>query len=623
MTWGASFFYVLALEKGKSTKNRKLFGTLVLTATLLIALYHVAVISILHLSRVAAVLIIMAATYMTGLSGGSAAGVALGMTMDAAAGRSVFFTWIYGFAALISGVFHKTGKGVFACVYVAANATAALLGITNEGCVAGLFESFIASVLFFIIPDGFWMWLEEYLVQPKARTSYYVKKVRETAKHYVFEISYAFYEMYLSLMNATKRNLRENDEDSSSVFRFASETVCRKCRIRHICWEREYLSTRNALNDASGDMMKTGVLKAEKLPQYFSSRCIRLPEFLRAVNESLDALFLRRQFRDKLNENKGLVARQYAGITGVLRQIGGYMSAGPEFIPFKEDVFRKYAEAFGAVQEISAYQDPFGRLCLEVSGEVEPKSLEEKEAFVCGLSSLMGVSLRLPRQISDELGTRVLIREKERYKADMGVGMCKKEHETVSGDNAECFVTKNGKAYMLLSDGMGSGQAACQDSRTAVKMLERFLRADIAPLDAMKTVGPAIQMRNDEVSFVTMDILELDLFSGECQIIKCGAAPSYYIRQEDIRCIRSLSLPVGILYGEEEQDVFRAAAKPGDMVILATDGVLCDEKELLELTEGFAKQSAREIASKIVLAAKDKGREDDMTVVVMRIEKNG
>ena len=42
-----------------------------------------------------------------------------------------------------------------------------------------------------------------------------------------------------------------NDNDMATVFDRAACRVCRGCTLRSSCWERDYVTTFNALNDAT------------------------------------------------------------------------------------------------------------------------------------------------------------------------------------------------------------------------------------------------------------------------------------------------------------------------------------------------------------------------------------
>ena len=54
-----------------------------------------------------------------------------------------------------------------------------------------------------------------------------------------------------------------------------------------------------------------------------------------------------------------------------------------------------------------------------------------------------------------------------------GVATAVKETEKVSGDNYAFFEMKPGNQTAILSDGMGSGEKACQDSTLVVELMQQ------------------------------------------------------------------------------------------------------------------------------------------------------
>ena len=71
-------------------------------------------------------------------------------------------------------------------------------------------------------------------------------------------------------------------------------------------------------------------------------------------------------------------------------------------------------------------------------------------------------------------------------------------------------MTEDGTLCLLLSDGMGCGEAAQRESSMAVRLLERFLRAGIDAPPALKTLNSALSLRAESTdSFTTVDLLTL------------------------------------------------------------------------------------------------------------------
>lgn len=156
-----------------------------------------------------------------------------------------------------------------------------------------------------------------------------------------------------------------------------------------------------------------------------------------------------------------------------------------------------------------------------------------------------------------------------------GVASCRRQGETHCGDAGACLKTDDGRIYILLCDGMGSGDAAQQESVTAVALLEQFLAAGVAPDGALRTLATALGLRAEEGGgFTTIDLLEVDLHTGKAAIYKYGAANSYLRRNTRVMAVTGSNLPAGAtLSASARPDVTRFTLGVGDCVLLLSDGV--------------------------------------------------
>ena len=169
-----------------------------------------------------------------------------------------------------------------------------------------------------------------------------------------------------------------------------------------------------------------------------------------------------------------------------------------------------------------------------------------------------------------------------------GVAARKKSGETVSGDAGTYFKRHDGKLYLLLCDGMGSGEAARKESALVCRLLQQFLEAGVAPEAALKTLNSAMSLRGaDSGVFTTVDLCVYDPGAREAAFYKCGAAPSYIKRGGVVRRVTGASLPVG-LQGPPP-DVTRAPLAPGGFAVMVSDGVAdpAEDEWLLNLLAGW------------------------------------
>ena len=128
--------------------------------------------------------------------------------------------------------------------------------------------------------------------------------------------------------------------------------------------------------------------------------------------------------------------------------------------------------------------------------------------------------------VSTGEGGRIILMEAEPLSVTVDKSAARKSGERVSGDRCVYFRTDEGILYVILSDGMGSGPDAAGMSAEAVEITERFLKAGVGPDLTVSILSSLCLLRDgDGLESATVDLLRLDMFSGEAAIYKYGAAP--------------------------------------------------------------------------------------------------
>ena len=325
----------------------------------------------------------------------------------------------------------------------------------------------------------------------------------------------------------------KKEENPAVVFDRAAEVVCRGCALRDLCWNKEYVSTFNAFNDATPLMLERGRAEPSDFAVHFASRCIHFPQLLSAINTEVTALLLRRQYRRQLDRERERSRGQYTQLGELVAQA---MSA---------------AEAPAATGK---------ELCHEVALGAEPK-----------------------------------------------------EGQRLCGDSLTWFRT-GGTLYAILSDGMGSGREAQRESQMALRLLEQFLQAGIAPETALRTMNAALNLRSDEQgSFTTIDLLAADLTTREAALYKYGAAPTYIKRQGSVRRLAGNSLPVGLEETGAAPQAIRFPLEENTFLLMISDGVAdsVDDQWLQDLLAGWQGSDPNVLASLVLREAYQRRRGDD------------
>ena len=170
---------------------------------------------------------------------------------------------------------------------------------------------------------------------------------------------------------------------------------------------------------------------------------------------------------------------------------------------------------------------------------------------------------------------------------------------------------------MLLCDGMGTGLGAIQEGRETGIMLRRLLSVGYPAEYALRSVNSICALR-DRAGAVTVDLAEIQLYSGKVTLYKWGAVPSYLISNVGVEKIGAATPPPGLSVTDYRESVDRFSLRRGQLLVLVSDGI--GETEALRCCMNAVGRSPREIATTLLTNAQP-GPQDDATVVTISLEQ--
>ena len=129
-------------------------------------------------------------------------------------------------------------------------------------------------------------------------------------------------------------------------------------------------------------------------------------------------------------------------------------------------------------------------------------------------------------------------------------------------------------------------------------------------------------VKSGDESLSTLDVVSVDLYSGETEFHKAGAALSFIRKNGEMYRVETPSLPVGIL-----SDVsFTCTAdmlSSDDIIVMVSDGaVACGEDWIEHIIMSWEDKSMQELAHLIndeATARRHDGHDDDITVIALRL----
>ena len=177
---------------------------------------------------------------------------------------------------------------------------------------------------------------------------------------------------------------------------------------------------------------------------------------------------------------------------------------------------------------------------------------------------------------------------------------------------------------------MGSGPDAMKSSKIAIKMLERLLSSGFDKETSIKLINSTLEANFKDDMYATLDVEILDLFNGTMEFIKNGASPTYLKRGNEVKILKSNTLPAGALENVD-LEVYDCDLQDDDIIVMCSDGIVESNTEYINkevwvkyLLEDMQTDDAQKISDIILSEAIDNDygkQKDDMTVIVVKINR--
>lgn len=403
------------------------------------------------------------------------------------------------------------------------------------------------------------------------------------------------------------------------------ERVCKGCERKKVCHGADLLQ------EVLYAIEKYGAEMNVETKRKMQKKCIQAPLFLRTVVDVYKNEKHNQMWKHRIAENREGCAVQLDAFAHTIQHSTRELGASI----FEDEHLEKKIKARLTKMGLKLLSTVFlvaesGRYEIHVTvkavkGEcVTTKEVARVISDCTGREMVAGKEERV--MVGMEYGTLVFV-EGPKFHTIQGVAKIGKGCEKISGDNFSMLELPGGKQGVILSDGMGAGKSAFEESSMVVEVLEELLDAGFPKETALQMLNTAMVMGREEVRFSTIDMGQFDLYTGKCEFAKAGASTTFIKYKDRVESIKSTSLPVGVM-SKLEVDYVDRQLQDGDMVIMVTDGVMdalpVGEQDFLmhAIVEGTSLNNPKELAHHIleqVLECSGRMPIDDMTVVVVGI----
>ena len=610
----------------------------------------------LQISNIISILLVLVLGWKNGILVGTTSGVTVGVVLGIITNSDPTLIAAFALSGMIAGILSKFGKIGVIVGFIAGNL---LLTYVYNGQLVELIcfkEILVASLALILIPNkieinisdlfGNEEYLQEgatYKLQGSTETLEKLNDVSDVIK----QMSNTYKEVAATTVDE-KEIIDNNREIFIEELENNIEPLKENILYEDIMDEEEiiikdvfdYLKEHDRINrDALLEIFKNHNSYIVGFDSYDISLKIEkdISNMIKAINEAYSTSKLNFVIKAKVSETNKNVSNQLDGVSKAIESIA-------KDIEIENNNFAKEKKEIMAICK----QRKIDILNLEINKEKTGRYIIKIYLNTCDKNKIVNCPTKKIEEILYKIfNEEIVLQEekcgmklehkncyqtyisKDKYSMQIGIAKANKDGENVSGDSSIQVKLKDGKYLIALSDGMGSGPNARKSSQIAVKMLGRLLSNGFDKETSIELINNTILSNTENETYATLDTMILDLYAGNSEYIKNGAAPTFIKNKKNVDIIKSIALPTGIL-NNVDLVVYDRDVEDNDIIVMCTDGIIDSNKEytnkeiwVKNILENIETENAQKIADIIINEAIDNNygkAQDDMSIIVIKIK---
>lgn len=402
------------------------------------------------------------------------------------------------------------------------------------------------------------------------------------------------------------------------------QMLCGQCVNREMCWGRSRIRTEKMM-DCMMDLTVRGEEISESLvPSLAEHGCLRSEVIGEVAQDAQLAFQKHTAAAQKAHYQRDVTLTHLAALSGTLEELDALAQGGS---------FHDLRSAHAITLALEELQVPARLLyARRVDGHLQTALEAENllpiqrplENLLAYLAKEEGMRLSVTQTVKNTIE----LEEVPVYAAQIGTAnLCAGENGDSGGVCGDAMCTKRcegGRLLTMLCDGMGHGEKAHLQSEKTIELLLLLLEAGYTRRQAITAVNGILLGAQQEEQFSTVDLADVDLWTGDVYAEKLGASPSWVVRGSHMKKIEGASLPLGILE-EATPTAVQYRLHSGDILVMMSDGVTDafeSEEQLRKALEDNLYVQPQRMADALLRSAllcSGGVPKDDMSVLVLLI----
>lgn len=545
--------------------------------------------------------------------------------------NNFFIIPILCIGAICAGFLRERGKHIVIIGFFVAVCVCSLYFDFTLISLQSLLAILIGSGAFYLMRDDFYFNVYN-LVSPQIDSSEeYIDRVKEILDFKLNAFSNSFYKLSKTFDNLSEKKTSLTQQDIAKLIDDIVSKACGDCEMVDKCWKENFYDTYKIVFEIIGNCEKSNNGSKGEISSKFLEVCVNPINFATVTNRLYEVYKSNLTWHNKIVESRELVSDQLMGVSKIINDLANDLDL---YIDFKEELEESLILELNKnkieVDSVIVLENKLGKYEVTINKKLCMDRRQCKSEIIPIISQVLGRKMKNDLKDCSYRGENCKIRlvEEQKLRITSGIAKAKKSGSSESGDSYSFLELKNGQCLLALSDGMGSGKKARQESVATVELLEDFIESGFDKELAVKMINSVLVLKSSEDSFSTLDICSINMYNGDAEFIKIGASVTFLLRDRKVQTIKASSLPIGIL-NTVDLEVCTKKLMNDDIIIMVTDGMgdVVDaygdrEKWIIEELEKLKSSNPQEIANHLL----DKAESmlggvfhDDMTILVAKL----
>lgn len=572
-----------------------------------------------------------------GASLGASVGVVTGLILSLANMAALYQMSLLAFSGMLAGMMREGRKWAVGFGMLLGSSILSIYLTGSKDIISSTWESCAAVLLFLLTPGSVMRMIAKYVpgTQDHTKTQHeYAKRVRDITAERVTQFSQVFKQLSRSFGQVSSSgDMAKRSEEMDHFMNAVTEGACSTCYRRNSCWDGKFYQTYKFMTEMMTAIEEKPDLTKRDLPANWSKMCTKTDQVLELMKREYDLYQHDMQWKRQIYDSRQLVAEQLSGVSQVMEDLAKEIKREGQAMYRQEEQIREALEKLGlSIYSIDIVNLDQGNVEIEIVHAYTRGFDECRKIIAPLLSDILGEHIAVTGE-SERGGkeglTTVTFGSAKTYEIVTGVAGTAKGGDLLSGDSFSAMELGNGTFAVAISDGMGNGERARQESSTALNILEQLLQSGMDETIAIKSVNSILMLRSPDEVYATVDMALIDEYTAKTTFMKIGSSPSFIKRGNEVIPVSASNLPIGIIQ-EIDIDLVTVQLQPGDTVIMMTDGIydapghavnkeLWMKRLILEIKTDEPQEMADHLLESVIRYQKNV-IQDDMTVVVAKVE---